>query len=29
VMPVETAEFKLIPWGFFAMNPALDLPPER
>jgi len=29
VMPVDTAEFKLIPWGFFAQNPALDLPPAR
>lgn len=29
VMPVETAEFKLIPWGFFTRNPALDLPPTR
>jgi primary-amine oxidase len=29
VMPVDTAEFRLIPWGFFARNPALDLPPVR
>ena len=29
VMPVDTAEFKLIPWGFFTRNPALDLPPSR
>ena len=29
VMPVDTAEFKLMPWGFFARNPALDLPPAR
>ena len=29
VMPVETTEFKLIPWGFFTRNPALDLPPTR
>jgi Cu2+-containing amine oxidase len=28
-MPVDTAEFKLMPWGFFARNPALDLPPAR
>ncbi len=29
VMPTETAGFKLMPWGFFAKNPALDLPPVR
>jgi primary-amine oxidase len=29
VMPVDTAEFKLMPWGFFARNPALDLPPVQ
>jgi primary-amine oxidase len=29
VMPVDTAGFKLIPWGFFTRNPALDLPPSR
>jgi len=29
VMPVETAEFQLMPWGFFTRNPALDLPPTR
>ncbi len=29
VMPTETAEFRLVPWGFFARNPALDLPPPR
>ena len=26
VMPVHAAGFRLIPWGFFAKNPALDLP---
>jgi primary-amine oxidase len=26
IMPVHEAGFKLIPWGFFARNPALDLP---
>jgi primary-amine oxidase len=26
VMPVHTAGFKLIPWGFFGRNPAMDLP---
>jgi len=26
VMPVHAAGFKLVPWGFFARNPALDLP---
>jgi primary-amine oxidase len=25
VMPVHEAGFKLVPWGFFARNPALDL----
>jgi len=29
VMPVEYAGFMLKPSGFFADNPALDLPPER
>ena len=29
VMPVHTARFELIPWGFFSHNPALDLPPEQ
>jgi primary-amine oxidase len=28
VMPVHAAGFQLIPWGFFARNPALDLPPD-
>jgi primary-amine oxidase len=28
VMPVHAAGFKLVPWGFFARNPALDLPKE-
>jgi len=26
VMPVHEAGFKLVPWGFFARNPAMDLP---
>ena len=26
VMPVHAAGFKLVPWGFFTGNPALDLP---
>ncbi len=26
VMPVHAAGFRLVPWGFFARNPALDLP---
>ncbi|HYW41612.1 MAG TPA: primary-amine oxidase [Bryobacteraceae bacterium] len=29
VMPVHAAGFKLEPWGFFARNPVLDLPPGR
>jgi primary-amine oxidase len=29
VMPVHEAGFKLLPWGFFARNPAMDLPPAR
>jgi primary-amine oxidase len=28
VMPVYEAGFKLVPWGFFARNPAMDLPPK-
>jgi primary-amine oxidase len=28
VMPVHAAGFKLVPWGFFARNPAMDLPRE-
>jgi primary-amine oxidase len=28
VMPVHEAGFKLVPWGFFTRNPALDLPPR-
>jgi primary-amine oxidase len=28
VMPTYEAGFKLVPWGFFAKNPALDLPPR-
>ena len=27
VMPVDAVGFKLVPWGFFPRNPALDLPP--
>jgi len=27
VMPVHAAGFRLLPWGFFGRNPALDLPP--
>ena len=26
VMPVHAAGFKLVPWGFFGRNPAMDLP---
>jgi primary-amine oxidase len=26
-MPVEYAGFTLVPVGFFARNPALDVPP--
>ena len=29
VMPVEHAGFMLRPSGFFAENPAMDIPPER
>jgi primary-amine oxidase len=29
VMPVEYAGFMLKPSGFFAENPAMDLPPHR
>ena len=29
VMPVHAAGFKLVPWGFFTRNPALDIPPGR
>jgi primary-amine oxidase len=29
VMPVHAGGFKLVPWGFFNSNPALDLPPNR
>jgi len=29
VMPVHAMGFKLEPWGFFARNPVLDLPPPR
>jgi primary-amine oxidase len=28
-MPVEHAGFMLKPNGFFAENPAMDLPPDR
>ena len=26
VMPVQTVSFQLMPWGFFARNPVMDLP---
>jgi len=26
VMPLHVAGFKLVPWGFFGANPALDMP---
>ena len=26
VMPVHSGGFKLVPWGFFGKNPAMDLP---
>jgi primary-amine oxidase len=29
VMPTYTAGCKLAPWGFFAKNPALDIPVGR
>ncbi len=29
VMPTYPAGFKLVPWGFFSKNPAMDLPPVR
>jgi primary-amine oxidase len=29
VMPVQTIGFQLMPWGFFAKNPVMDLPPTR
>lgn len=29
VMPVHAAGFRLVPWGFFSANPALDVPPIR
>jgi primary-amine oxidase len=25
VMPVHSGGFKLVPWGFFAKNPAMDV----
>jgi primary-amine oxidase len=28
VMPTYEAGFKLVPWGFFVRNPALDIPPK-
>jgi primary-amine oxidase len=27
VMPMERVGFRLLPWGFFTSNPALDVPP--
>ena len=29
VMPVHAAGFRLVPWGFFGRNPAMDLPTGR
>jgi primary-amine oxidase len=29
VMPVHAAGFRLVPWGFFDKNPAMDLPSGR
>ena len=29
VMPTQNAGFKLVPWGFFARSPAMDLPVGR
>jgi primary-amine oxidase len=29
VMPVHAAGFRLVPWGFFGRNPAMDLPAAR
>ena len=29
VMPVQTISFQLMPWGFFAKNPVMDLPATR
>jgi primary-amine oxidase len=29
VMPTYPIGFKLVPWGFFSQNPAMDLPPVR
>jgi primary-amine oxidase len=29
VMPVHAAGFRLVPWGFFDRNPAMDLPAGR
>ena len=29
VMPVQTTGFSLLPWGFFARNPVMDLPSLR
>jgi primary-amine oxidase len=29
VMPAHLAGFRLIPWGFFSRNPALDLPARQ
>jgi primary-amine oxidase len=28
VMPVHSAGFRLVPWGFFSRNPAMDLPTQ-
>jgi primary-amine oxidase len=29
VMPVQTAGFEMVPWGFFSRNPVINLPPVR
>jgi len=29
VMPVQSVGFQLMPWGFFARNPVIDLPPSH
>ena len=29
IMPCEAVHFTLKPWGFFHVNPSIDVPPER
>lgn len=29
VMPVQAEGFRLVPWGFFSRNPAMDVPPSQ